>query len=140
MFEGSLFVTGALLGSMVFFAAIIAPLVFQVLEPEPAGAFLRRVFPRFYRFGVVVAVIASGLAASTDSTVSIILGLVALAFLLSDQILTPAINRARDASLTGDDGAQKKFDRLHKLSVRIFSLQALALIGCFVLLSQASQG
>ena len=57
MFEGSLFVSGALMGAMVFFAAVIAPLVFQVLEPEPAGVFLRRIFPRLYRFGLVLALI-----------------------------------------------------------------------------------
>ena len=111
MFEGSLFVSGALMGSMVFFAAVIAPLVFQVLEPEQGGAFLRRVFPRFYRFG-----------------------LVGVAFLLSDQVLTPALNRARDANLGGDEAAGKRFDMLHKLSVRIFSVQALAVLVGFVML------
>ena len=69
MIEGSFFVSGALIGSMVFFAAVIAPLVFRVLEPEPAGLFLRQVFPRFYRFGLIVAVLAAGLAAAAAKAV-----------------------------------------------------------------------
>ena len=138
MFEGSLFVSGALMGSMVFFAAVIAPLVFQVLEPEPAGAFLRRVFPRFYRFGLIVALIAAGLAFTSVPWAACTFGLVALAFLLSDKVLTPAINRARDANLGGDEAAGKRFEMLHKLSVRIFSLQALAVILGFVMLYMRS--
>ena len=42
--------------------------------------------------------------------------------------LTAKINAARDAELAGDDGAKAKFDRLHKLSVRIFSMQLLVLV------------
>ena len=134
MFEGSLFVSGALIGSMVFFVAVIAPLVFQVLEPEQGGAFLRRVFPRFYRFGLVVALIAAGLAFQSVPLAALTFGLVGLAFLLSDQVLTPAINRARDAGLGGDEAAHKRFEMLHKLSVRIFSVQALAVVVGFVML------
>ena len=134
MLESSLFVSGALVGSMVFFAAVIAPLVFQVLEAEQGGAFLRRVFPRFYRFGVIVALIAAGLAFSVVPMAALTFGLVGVAFLLSDQVLTPAINRARDANLQGDEAAGKRFDMLHKLSVRIFSVQALAMLGGFFLL------
>ena len=134
MFEGSLFVSGALMGAMVFFAAVIAPLVFQVLEPEPAGVFLRRIFPRLYRFGLVLALIAGGLAFTSVPYAALTFGLVALAFSLSDRVLTPAINRSRDAHLAGDEAAGKKFEMLHKLSVRIFSIQALAIILGFVML------
>lgn len=136
MLESSLFVSGALLGAMVFFAGGIAPLVFQALEPEPAGAFLRRIFPRLYRFGVVFALIAAGLAFSDAPWVALIFASVGITFGLSDQVLTPAINRARDANLAGDTAAEARFEMLHKLSVRIFSVQALALVGGFVMVLQ----
>ncbi|MBT6432205.1 MAG: hypothetical protein HOK28_03885, partial [Deltaproteobacteria bacterium] len=55
-------------------------------------------------------------------------------FSLSDRVLTPAINRSRDAHLAGDEAAGKKFEMLHKLSVRIFSSQALAILLGFVML------
>ena len=134
MIEGSYFVSGALIGSMVFFAAVIAPLVFKVLEPEPAGMFLRQVFPRFYRFGLIVASIAAALAVSDAPSAALTFACVGLAFLLSDQVLTPAINRARDAHLAGDEASGIRFEKLHKLSVRIFSCQALALLVGFGLL------
>ena len=134
MIEGSFFVSGALIGSMVFFAAVIAPLVFRVLEPEPAGLFLRQVFPRFYRFGLIVAVLAAGLAAVDAPWAALVFAVVGLAFLVSDQVVTPAINRARDAHLAGDEASGKRFDRLHALSVRIFSCQAVALFLGFGLL------
>ena len=44
----ALYVVAATLGSMVFFAAGIAPTVFQSLPEAEAGQFLRRLFPRYY--------------------------------------------------------------------------------------------
>ena len=134
MIEGSFFVSGALIGSMVFFAAVIAPLVFRVLEPEPAGLFLRQVFPRFYRFGLIVAALAAGLAVVEAPWAAIVFAVVGIAFLVSDQWVTPAINRAHDAHLAGDEASGRRFDRLHALSVRIFGCQALALVVGFGLL------
>ena len=36
---------GCRFGAKVMFAAVIAPTVFQTLEPEPAGRLLRSIFP-----------------------------------------------------------------------------------------------
>ena len=44
--------------------------------------------------------------------------------------LTHRINEARDAELAGQTGAKERFDRLHKLSVRLFTLQLLGVIVC----------
>ncbi len=49
----------ALAGGMLFFGAVMAPLVFIKLPPEVAGPFIRAAFPFYY--GYVVA--ASGLGA-----------------------------------------------------------------------------
>ena len=43
--------------------------------------------------------------------------------------LTQCINDARDAQRVGEDGAKERFDRLHKLSTRIFAVQFLILLG-----------
>ena len=95
---------------------------------------LRRVFPRMYKFGLIVALIAAGLSFTVLPWAALTFALVAVAFGLSDRVLTPAINRARDANLGGDEAAGKRFDTLHKLSVRIYSLQMLAVVGGFILL------
>jgi hypothetical protein len=49
----------ALVGGMVFFAAVMAPLVFARLPPGVAGPFIRAAFPRYYAFVTVAAVLAA---------------------------------------------------------------------------------
>ena len=44
---------GVWLGAMVFFASVVAPTVFGTLEPQLAGHMIRRVFPRYYLFGLI---------------------------------------------------------------------------------------
>ena len=48
---------GTWLGSIVFFSAVVAPTVFQVLTREDAAKLQRRVFPRYYLIGMCSAVI-----------------------------------------------------------------------------------
>jgi hypothetical protein len=45
----------ALVGGMVFFGAIVAPLVFTQLPPDIAGPFIRTVFPCYYGYIIVSA-------------------------------------------------------------------------------------
>ena len=56
----ALYVVAATLGSMVFFAAGIAPTVFQSLPEAEAGQFLRRLFPRYY-LALIFGASAAGL-------------------------------------------------------------------------------
>ena len=44
----ALYIVAATLGAMLFFAAGVAPTVFQALPAEHAGGFLRKLFPRYY--------------------------------------------------------------------------------------------
>jgi len=48
-----------LVGGMVFFAAVMAPLVFTKLPAPVAGPFIRAVFPWYYLFSAVSAGIAA---------------------------------------------------------------------------------
>ncbi len=50
-----LWLLGALFGSMLFFAVTVAPTVFRVLPADQGGAFLRRFFPLYYLWGIVMA-------------------------------------------------------------------------------------
>jgi hypothetical protein len=123
-----LWVVGALAGSMVFFGAVVAPLVFRVLPAEAAGAFLRAFFPNYYVWGFVVAVLAAASAAFADRLSLALCLVVAILFLLARQWLMPKINKARDAALSGDTTAQGRFDRLHRFSVVINALQLILLL------------
>jgi hypothetical protein len=54
---------------------------------------------------------------------AIALACVAIAGIIARQRLMPSINRARDALLAGDRAAEKRFSRLHRVSVWINALQ-----------------
>ena len=123
-----LWVTGALVGSMVFFGAIVAPKVFQALPPEHAGAFLRSFFPSYYLWGLVIASASTAIALWASWPVFLACSAVLVLFAYARQIVMPKINAARDAQLRGDQGAGRHFDRLHLRSVFINGLQLLALL------------
>ena len=57
-------------GAMIFFAAVMAPLIFTKLEEETAGRFIREVFPRYYAFLAILCGIAAPCLASTAPVVA----------------------------------------------------------------------
>ena len=124
----ALYIVAATLGAMVFFAAGIAPTVFQALPANEAGIFLRRVFPRYY----IALIIGSGLAGllwvTSQPIASGVCLLIAFSTLWVRQRLVPRINHLRDAELAGDASAGRGFARLHRLSVAINMIQLLALV------------
>lgn len=119
---------GALAGSMLFFGAIVAPMVFRVLPADSAGVFLRAFFPNYYIWGFVVAMLAALAAAFVDALSLALSVLVASLFIFARQLLVPKINAARDAALAGDAAAKMRFDRLHRASVIVNALQLLILL------------
>lgn len=123
-----LWVVGALAGSMLFFGVIVAPLVFRVLPAESAGTFLRAFFPNYYVWGLVVAVLAAVMAAFADPISLFMSLIVAGLFVYARQSLMPKINAARDASLSGDEHAKNRFERLHRASVVINAVQLVVLL------------
>ena len=122
-------VVALLLGSMIFFAAVIAPSVFKLLEAEQAGIFLRGLFPRFYLWGAVMSVLALLLSLWTSPANILLVAIVLLGFVYSRQFLTKRINAARDRWLASDAANDKiAFDRLHKQSVMINLIQMFLLL------------
>ena len=121
---------GALAGSMLFFALAVAPTVFRSLPAEHAGSFLRALFPRYYLWGLLVALACTLSAWATDAGIAAIAvsAVVLLLFVYARQFLMPAINRARDRNLDGDAGAGASFRALHLQSVLINALQLLLLL------------
>lgn len=102
----------ALVGGMLFFGAIMAPLVFTQLPPDVAGPFIRAAFPRYYAFVAASSVIAGfGLLLRGQSLSAIALFLVGLVTLWLWFWLIPHLNALREA---GDSAG---FDRGHRLSV-----------------------
>ncbi len=117
------FILGNILGFMLFFPIVIAPIVFKILNQQKSSEFLRLFFPRYYIFGIVwsfVGLIYSVYEKSNLLIFSFIF--LILTFLFSKQILTPAINKNRDINNL------IKFEKLHKTSVFINFLQILLCI------------
>ncbi len=120
-------IVSALAGSMLFFAATVAPTVFRTLSPTDAGAFLRSFFPLYYLWGLALAVAAALLAAIVDVYALAACVLVAAMFGYARQILMPNINKARDDQAAAVSGAGKRFRALHFRSVVINGVQLLLL-------------
>ena len=125
---------GALAGSMLFFAIVVAPTVFRALPAEAAGSFLRRLFPLYFLWGLVMSLLCTITAIyATQLIVGSICGLVAILFAYARYSLLTRINRARDRKIArqgdGDATADRQFKRLHLQSVLINAAQLLLLIG-----------
>jgi hypothetical protein len=114
------FATGLLLGAMVFFAAIVAPVTFTALDAPNAARHTRATFPRYYLYLAVLALVA-GLAALGAGRLleSALMAAMAASTLALRQVLMPRLNAWRDAELKGDAAAGRKFSQGHKASVAI---------------------
>jgi hypothetical protein len=115
----------AVLGAMLFFAAVVTPLVFAHFPEADAGAFIRRLFPRYY--DVLAIVTALGSLFALGSVVGALMSAVMVLFVVSRFWLMPRINAARDA------GREARFALLHRASVLINLVQMAALISVLML-------
>ena len=117
----------AIIGFMVFFSAVVAQSVFKTLSQKAAGAFLRVLFPRIFIFGLILSLMASAVAAYDGVAEMALLSIfISTGFVLNAFVVTPIINKQRDAMLEGDDNAGKKFKQFHFVSVAIFLVQLIA--------------
>lgn len=112
----------ALLGSMLFFAVVVAPTVFHALDAGVAGGFLRRLFPRYYAWGLGLSAVGTALAAAAGPWPLLLFALLLATFLYARQWLMPAINASRDA------GQAARFRALHLRSVVLNGLQMVGLL------------
>ncbi|MEL6510392.1 MAG: DUF4149 domain-containing protein [Pseudomonadota bacterium] len=118
----ALLMTAFLFGGMVLYSFGFAAFLFTALPPETAGATIRKAFPWFYLFVIVIASAAALLSFSSDPFAAAMLGLIALTTVPTRQWLMPAINAATDS------GNKSRFKALHGASV-IITLVHIALAG-----------
>ena len=115
-----------LLGGMIFFPAVVAPAIFSSLDIKTSGVILRRLFPNYYLFIIVMSVIAGFLGKITSAATAACI-FIFVTTVLVRQILLPKINQWRDEELGGSLDSAKKFSRSHRLTV-ILNLLQMALI------------
>ena len=119
-----------LLGSMVFFSFVATPAIHRNLAEDAALAFNRKLFPRYYLWGLTVSVIAA-LAMLARSYTSILLLVVLTGFAYSRQVLLPQVVAAKDRWLASDTPQDKALYRvLHQRSmlINITQMVLLALV------------
>ena len=120
----AIYLTSAILGIMLFFSFVVAPITFTSLNEENARKFIRRIFPYYYNVNLGISVIVTLIYIFIESfhiNFFLIL-LVSLLFALSNYILMPLINKYRD------NNQDKKFKFSHFISVVINFLQMIFLI------------
>lgn len=118
----SLLTVALLFGGMVLYSFGFAAFLFSALPAPVAGATLRRAFPHFYLFVMVLAAVAAAMLWPQDAASAFMLAFVAVSTGPTRQWLMPAINRATDA------GAKSRFKLLHGLSVLV-TLLHIGLVG-----------
>ena len=127
------FLLAVLIGSMIFFIAVVSPSVFATLSTNASSKLLRTIFPQMFLFGFIIAILSLVLCyISSNILNSILLIIVAMSFIINRNYLTPKINDFRDKELEGDKKASSSFKYMHLLSVLLFVLNFIILIGIVI--------
>jgi len=119
-----LYLTSVILGTMVFFSFVVAPVTFTTLNEENARKFIRKIFPYYYLFNLIISIltILSFIIIKKFSIEFYLISFVAILFVISNFVLMPLINKFRD---TNQD---KKFKYSHSISVVINFVQMILLV------------
>ncbi len=120
----SIYLTAMILGIMLFFSFVIAPVVFTTLDEDNARKFIRRIFPFYYNvnLGLSLIVLLTFLFLSKLGIDFYLILLITLLFAISNYLLMPLINKYRD------EKQDKKFKYSHLISVVINFVQMLFLV------------
>ncbi len=120
----SVYLTSMILGIMLFFSFVIAPVVFTTLDENNARKFIRRIFPFYYNvnLGISFIVLITFILLSKIGVDFYIILVTAVLFATSNYLLMPLINKYRD------EKQDKKFKYSHFLSVLINFVQMICLV------------
>ena len=111
------------LGVMLFFSFVLAPMIFKVLPPDNASIFVRAIFPYYYLVNLLIlGIISSFYIYYKTFVLDFYLILIsALLFFFNLVFLMPKINKYKDQQ------NEKKFKISHFISVIINFMQLIAL-------------
>jgi len=120
----SIYLTAMILGIMLFFSFVIAPVVFTTLDEENARKFIRRIFPFYYNVNLVISfiVLLTFFFLSKFGIEFILILTITILFAISNYYLMPLINKYRD------EKQNKKFKYSHFISVVINFIQMIFLV------------
>ena len=108
-----IFLSGLIVGVIIFHTAFSTPLLFKNLSPENLSKYLRSIFPRF--FLLILALGFLSLFANLNGLLSFhfnfLVSITSILFSAICYLIIPATNKSSDS------GDKKKFKLLHSLSV-----------------------
>ena len=120
----SIYLSCIILGIMLFFSFIVAPVTFSSLNEENARIFIRKIFPYYYTVNLIISLIVllCLIYLGIYNIKFYLILLITILFAFSNFILMPLINKFRDSK------EDKKFKYSHFLSVIINFVQMIFLI------------
>ena len=120
----SIYLTAMILGIMLFFSFVIAPVVFNTLDEDTARKFIRRIFPFYYNVNLMICfvILLIFLFLSKLGVDFYLILLITILFAISNYLLMPLINKYRD------EKQEKKFKYSHFISVVINFVQMICLV------------
>ena len=120
----SIYLVAMILGIMLFFSFVVAPVVFTTLNEENARKFIRKIFPYYYNvnLGISFIILLIFLILGDFKIDFYLILLITILFAFSNYILMPLINKYRDEKI------DKKFKYSHSLSVVINFVQMICLV------------
>ena len=119
-----IYLTAMILGIMLFFSFVIAPVVFTTLDEDNARKFIRRIFPFYFNvnLGISFIVLLTFLFLSKLGIDLYLILVITILFATSNYLLMPLINKYRD------EKQDKKFKYSHFISVVINFIQMIFLV------------
>ena len=120
----SIYLTAMILGIMLFFSFVIAPVVFTTLDEDNARKFIRKIFPFYYNvnLGLSFIVLLMFVFLSKSGIKFYLILAICVLFAISNYLLMPLINKYRD------EKQDKKFKYSHFISVAINFVQMIFLV------------
>ena len=120
----SIYLIAMILGIMLFFSFVIAPVVFTTLDEDNARKFIRRIFPFYYNVNLAISfiVLLLFLFLSKLGVDFYLILIITILFAISNYLLMPLINKYRD------EKQDKKFKYSHFISVLINFFQMICLV------------
>ena len=119
-----IYLTSIILGIMLFFSFVIAPVVFTKLDYENARKFVGSIFPFYYNVNLVISfiVLITFIFLSKMGVDFYLILAICFLFAISNYLLMPLINKYRD------EKRDKKFKYSHFISVVINFVQMIFLV------------
>ena len=124
IFNISLYIISMILGIMIFFSFVVAPVAFSSLDKESYSVFIRKIFPYYYLINLALSLVVFFIFIYLNifEIKFYLISLTAILFFISNYLLMPLINKYSDQNL------HQKFKYSHLLSVILNFIQIFCLI------------